>query len=285
MQKVMFTTDEVAKLLNVNKSTIKRWTNEGKIHCERTPGQHRKFSKEDVLEFSKKNNYQVEKIHKEFYVDDDSTLMKQLIVQNEGNAFRSIIFSSSLKREQQELMSIIKKLYTENIAYKVILRDFILPVMTKLDRIESIGKIDEKRCLVAKNTIGNSMVAFTDSVPRLKRRSSVAVLFSFDVSLENDIKVIESKLEVDGYLVINLGIQYSWTTVNQWMVKNDSNILLCLVKHSKNENQHHSNISALEQISEDRNMLFLCGTTKMFIDMDLEYVGKLYKSQKVLEVA
>jgi excisionase family DNA binding protein len=283
MQKMIFTTDEVAKMLNVNKSTVKRWANEGKIRCDRTPGHHRKFSKDDVLEFSNNNHYRIEKVHKELSMDDDALIMKQLITDNNGSAFRSVIFSFSLKRDQHEMMNIMQKLYDEKLTYKAIVRDFILPVMAKLDRIESTGKIDGNRCLVAKRTIGNSMVTFSDRVQRTKRRSSVAVIFSFDASLENDLKIVESKLEVDGYLVINLGPQYSWTTVNQWIGKNDSNVLLCLVKHSHNHNPHVNDIAALERISDDRAMLFLCGTTETLIEIDLEYVGKMYRTKQMDE--
>ena len=51
MNELFLTTDDVSKMLHVGKSTIKRWTDEGKLKCFRTPGGHRKFKATNVEEF------------------------------------------------------------------------------------------------------------------------------------------------------------------------------------------------------------------------------------------
>ncbi|MCB0298451.1 MAG: helix-turn-helix domain-containing protein, partial [Calditrichaeota bacterium] len=38
-----FNSQEAAKILGVNVSTIKRWTDEGKLQCIKSVGGHRKF--------------------------------------------------------------------------------------------------------------------------------------------------------------------------------------------------------------------------------------------------
>ncbi|HLP15086.1 MAG TPA: helix-turn-helix domain-containing protein [Bacteroidota bacterium] len=53
----LFTTTEVAALLHVNESTVKRWTQKGILHCFRTPGGHRKYKKDDVEEFAGRYGY------------------------------------------------------------------------------------------------------------------------------------------------------------------------------------------------------------------------------------
>ena len=46
-------------MLQVDKSTVKRWTDEGKLKCFRTPGGHRKFRAEDLHQFMADYNYNV----------------------------------------------------------------------------------------------------------------------------------------------------------------------------------------------------------------------------------
>ncbi|RME57785.1 helix-turn-helix domain-containing protein, partial [Candidatus Parcubacteria bacterium] len=46
-----FNSQEAAKILGVNVSTIKRWTEEGKLECIKTPGGHRKFLSEHLTKF------------------------------------------------------------------------------------------------------------------------------------------------------------------------------------------------------------------------------------------
>lgn len=45
------TTEEAARLAGVAASSIKRWSDEGKLNCVRTAGGHRRFRRTDVLSF------------------------------------------------------------------------------------------------------------------------------------------------------------------------------------------------------------------------------------------
>ena len=40
---MIFNSDELANILGVNVSTVKRWADSGKIDCVKTKGGHRKF--------------------------------------------------------------------------------------------------------------------------------------------------------------------------------------------------------------------------------------------------
>ena len=46
---------QVAELMGVNVSTVKRWTDAGKLNCQKTEGGHRKFHLNDLKDFFKKN--------------------------------------------------------------------------------------------------------------------------------------------------------------------------------------------------------------------------------------
>ena len=46
---------EVANILGINISTLKRWTDNGTIKCKKTPGGHRKFTMQNVREYYKNN--------------------------------------------------------------------------------------------------------------------------------------------------------------------------------------------------------------------------------------
>jgi MerR family transcriptional regulator, light-induced transcriptional regulator len=56
----ILSTADVASLLKVNESTIKRWTEKGILHCYKTPGGHRKYSQEDVAAFIDHYGYKVD---------------------------------------------------------------------------------------------------------------------------------------------------------------------------------------------------------------------------------
>ena len=54
-----FRSGELARLLHVDESTVKRWADRGLIRCYRTPGGHRKFTSRQVLDFIKQYRYEV----------------------------------------------------------------------------------------------------------------------------------------------------------------------------------------------------------------------------------
>ncbi len=46
-----YSTADIARMLGVDASTVKRWTDSGKLQCFRTIGGHRRFSLIQVKEF------------------------------------------------------------------------------------------------------------------------------------------------------------------------------------------------------------------------------------------
>ena len=56
MQKTILSTADVARLFDVTETTVKRWTHEGMLRCQKTPGGHRRFEIRSVIEFAEKNN-------------------------------------------------------------------------------------------------------------------------------------------------------------------------------------------------------------------------------------
>jgi excisionase family DNA binding protein len=50
-QKTLYSTADIAHLLNVDASTVKRWADSGRLKCYRTVGGHRRFSMDQIQEF------------------------------------------------------------------------------------------------------------------------------------------------------------------------------------------------------------------------------------------
>lgn len=48
---VYYSSKDLARMLSVNESTIKRWADSGKLRCFKTIGHHRRFRVEMVSEF------------------------------------------------------------------------------------------------------------------------------------------------------------------------------------------------------------------------------------------
>jgi excisionase family DNA binding protein len=57
IEKKFLGTHEVARLLSVDAGTVIRWADAGRLPCFRTPGGHRRISKDDVLRFVREHHW------------------------------------------------------------------------------------------------------------------------------------------------------------------------------------------------------------------------------------
>jgi len=60
MKNSILSTTDVAVLLKVNESTVKRWTERGTLRCFKTPGGHRKYTRKDIAEFIERFGFEVD---------------------------------------------------------------------------------------------------------------------------------------------------------------------------------------------------------------------------------
>jgi excisionase family DNA binding protein len=50
-RQLVFTSSQAARYIGVSLATIRRWTDAGHIHCYRTPGGQRRFSRDQLDDF------------------------------------------------------------------------------------------------------------------------------------------------------------------------------------------------------------------------------------------
>ena len=50
-RKKLYSTADIARLLSIDTSTVKRWADSGRLQCYKTIGGHRRFSTQQIQEF------------------------------------------------------------------------------------------------------------------------------------------------------------------------------------------------------------------------------------------
>ena len=65
---------QIAEIIGVNVSTIKRWTDAGKLNCRKTEGGHRKFHLNDLKSFIKNNKKGSSDINLEHLIGKNKSL-------------------------------------------------------------------------------------------------------------------------------------------------------------------------------------------------------------------
>ena len=103
--------EEAAKVLGVNVSSIKRWTDEGKLDCIRTLGGHRKFQMDHLGDFLEKNKKKASKINV-FTVENSKDLeLNYQIIKGNYDYLNSYLLTQSLKSNRDSVQQVLTGLY------------------------------------------------------------------------------------------------------------------------------------------------------------------------------
>ena len=100
------TSNDVAEILGINISTLKRWTENGTIGCSKTAGGHRKFTMQNVRDYYKNNKNSdknlglgLEKLeHKTIY---------ELINKNDYEELAKVLADASLESNEVTVNNIV----------------------------------------------------------------------------------------------------------------------------------------------------------------------------------
>ncbi|MFA6455520.1 MAG: helix-turn-helix domain-containing protein [Bacteroidota bacterium] len=220
MGEVLFTTNDVAIILRVDKSTIKRWTDEGKLKCFRTPGGHRKFRSEDLYNFIAEHNYGNLSLQSLPQIMSDEMIIRSIVHKKEYNVLHSVCFSAAIKGKKQEILSLFSETMSAGLSLTGILDHIVRPTVKKLGFLLTQGKVSVSEFHLAQNVLTASIIQLNDSVKKQPRNQKTIVCASIDNGKnETELAAVITLLEVNGYAALNLGSGISAEEINQFLVR------------------------------------------------------------------
>jgi len=216
MTELLFTTNDVAKMLQVDKSTVKRWTDDGKLKCFRTPGGHRKFRAENLYQFMADYSYGISP--PDFYPQfaSDESVIRRMISEKDFNVLESVCFSAAIKGKRDEVVKLFSETYKNGLGLTQIFDTILRPTVKKISDMHVSGKVLASEKQLAYNALSNGVVLFSDIIhkPALNGRRAICAM------VENDLDDIELRalvvlLESRGFEVLNLGTSAGTESVSQ----------------------------------------------------------------------
>jgi len=217
---MLFTTNDAANMLRVDKSTIKRWTDEGKIKCLRTPGGHRKFKADDLYNFMTEFNYgkELNQTIPEYFSDE--FIIRSIVQKKEYNIFHSVCFSAAIKGKKDELIGLCNKVYRAGLSLALMFDHIVMPTIKKIERLSAQNKLSISEYHLAQNVLSSAIVQLNESLPKQEKNFKTIVCASIE-SGKNDIelKALNTLLEIEGYTVLNLGSAMTAESINQFLIQ------------------------------------------------------------------
>ena len=217
---------EVSGILGVNISTLKRWTDSGKLGCEKTAGGHRKFTMQHVRDYYKSNSNSAKgealsletKDHKKIYGLINQQDFKQLAV---------LLAESSLNSDESSVGTIINGPYMNGTPVADLF-DFVVDVAGNIveDKLKN-NKIAHTEAYLSRKTITRSVDGLNRDKPNGNFNGKNALCINFEDNLP-DIGVVMSEVLMrhNGYNVFNSGSHAELGELSEIIIKRKIDVVL-----------------------------------------------------------
>lgn len=217
---------EVSGILGINISTLKRWTDSGKLGCEKTAGGHRKFTIQHVRDYYKNNSNSVksEALHLE---TKDHKKVYGLINQQDYKQLAILLSDSSLKSDESTVGTIVNGLYMNGTPVADLF-DFVVDVAGNIveDKLKK-NQIVHTDAYLSRKIITRSVDGLNRDKPNGNFNGKNALCINFEDNLP-DIGVVMSEVLMrhNGYNVFNSGSHAQLGELSEIIVNRNIDIVL-----------------------------------------------------------
>lgn len=196
---------EVANILGINISTLKRWTDNGTIECKKTVGGHRKFTMQHIRNYYKKNKQSGKNFgavldtveHKEIY---------NFIKKNKYNNLAQRLAKTSISSDDLSVNTIIRSSYMSGYNVSDIFDKIIDPASDTVEKWlqeKSISHVEE---YISRKLITRGVESLSQDKPNGSFNGKAALCINFEDDLPDlGIAMSEVVLRHYGYNVFNTG--------------------------------------------------------------------------------
>ena len=217
---------EVSGILGINISTLKRWTDSGKLGCEKTAGGHRKFTMQHIRDYYKTHSNSsksdflslASKEHKKIYGLINQQDYKQLAID---------LSNASLKADESTIDTIINGLYMNGIPVADLF-DYVVDVAGNIveDQLKN-NKIAHTDAYLSRKIITRSVDGLNRDKPNGNFNGKNALCINFEDNLP-DIGVVMSEVLMrhNGYNVFNSGSHAELGELSEIIIKRKIDIVL-----------------------------------------------------------
>lgn len=201
-----YNSQEAAKILGVNVSTIKRWTDDGKLECVRTAGGHRKFIMSQLSNFLDKNRKKTSKVNLFPLENETDLLISNHILKGNFSHLIEYIQKQAINCNRNKVQKVLNGLYLAQYPLHVIYDRIITPIMHDLGMQWINGKLDIIKEHFASSTLRDGIIRLQGiiSVPSTTKGKALCLNISTELH-DIALKMVDHVLEVRGFKVQNSG--------------------------------------------------------------------------------
>ena len=252
---------EVASIMGVNVSTIKRWTDSGKLDCYQTIGGHRKFLLSQLKNFLKENINQKLKVNIIQYLNKGEKELVQRIDRIDYKYLRDYLFQLSLQQSVDSIHDVINSLLIKGEPQYRIYDELILNVLNRIGDLWSNNKLSIADEHTMTETIRNVMYRIHSEISKNNVKIPKKVICMTLTNDEHEIPLvmIQSILDEINIPSTNLGPNIPVPEIESKIQVVNPTHLIISSNYVLDTDTFNSEISQLLQICQKNDIEILIG--------------------------
>jgi excisionase family DNA binding protein len=195
-----FNSDEAAKILNVNVSSIKRWTEEGELECVKTVGGHRKFLIQHLAKFLERHQTKISKANI-FPVENETDLEISLhTLRGDYQFLVNYVYEQARLCSRTQVQRVFNGLYLGQTPLYAIYDKLVTPVLYQVGNQWEKGELTIIEEHLTTQTIRDCLIRLQGvlQLPTQKIGKALCLMMSTELH-DIALKMVDHILEIRGY--------------------------------------------------------------------------------------
>jgi excisionase family DNA binding protein len=261
-----FNSEDAAKILGVNVSTIKRWTDEGKLGCIKTAGGHRKFLMEHMAAFLDQNKKKTEKVNL-FPIESETDLrISHHIIKGDFNYLIDFVLKKALSSNVDRIQQVLNGLYLGQYPLYQIYDHLVTPVLHHIGQMWVDNKLSIAEEHIASQAMRDAVIRLQGIIRLPRKKIGKALCLNFSNEFHSmALKMVSHILEHKGYKVFYTGQNTPMERIDQFF-----------------QNYRPDRVYISGTMVEDKKLLN--SEFKIICELSLKYGSKLFIGGRAFDV-
>jgi excisionase family DNA binding protein len=191
---------EAADVLGVNVSSIKRWTDSGRLECIQTAGGHRKFLMSHLVKFIEENDTKSSKAHVFPLECETDVQIGYHVLKGDFDSLTDHTVEKALLSDRFSVQKVLNGLYLSHLPLHAIYDRLVAQVLKKIGTLWMNGKISVIEEHLAAQTMRDTINRLQGIICLPTEKSGRAVFMNLSTELHDiALKMVENIMEVRGF--------------------------------------------------------------------------------------
>ncbi len=260
MISAILSTQEVASMINVTETTVKRWADEGKLNCAKTLGGHRKFKMKDIVAFAEVNGYPLSGVHPPPMTHEQKELLQFGVITRNYKKVADVFLEEALQGDASGLQQLLQYLYKNHISMGSIADEVIRPALVRIGEMWYNGTLGIEQEHIASNAITEALIRFAPEIHH-KGSNGLTALCACPEGEYHEIglRSFSYVLESEGWSVYYVGANTPFDTIQSFMKTMQPNVVCLSFTVANKNNDFFERMKSLGRYAHSYKAQFIVG--------------------------